>query len=380
MESELLFAQQRIKRLWGIPSGASRDSRDSARQRVSSYTFLSPRRQNHHSEYSEYVSQKLHTLLEVLLEHPGIAKASDCSNGEWVVGLDLGVSRIDGFQMTFMLRSLVDYALEHSPESAANGLAELIQKGDDKDLSIYSIVIFRGLHVESRYDFPSGLSIVSFEEARQYMSEDLVHSLLRGNGVTNDGPIGAVISEVKWGPAFVPVGHSMEYDWPLKSETFRDDALLLVNLLALTHELRVVSAGWRTSGVERQIERLVGRAPSFDFASRYVPGRYEVNLKSPTTPAVSTDGLADCAQLYSKMPRDDVGLRLALSRLASSLSRTGAHAAFDKIIDVAIALEVMYELVWCNQSTLANKGVIDADPLPWFEQESDSLSFQKALE
>ena len=344
LESKILFVRRQTEMLLGIPSGASHDSRDSARQRVSRYTFLSPRHQNHHSAYSEYVSQKLRALLEVLLEHPGIAKASDCSNGEWIVGLDLGVSRINGFQMTFMLRSLVDYALEHSPESAANGLAELIQRGDDKDLTIYSIVLFRGLHVESRYDFPSGLSIVSSEEARQYMSEDMVHSLLRGNGVTDDGPIGAVVSEVKWGPAFVPVGRSMEYDWPVSSETFRDDALLLVNLLALTHELRVVSSGWQTSGVERQIERLVGRAPSFDFAYRYVSGSYEVNLKSPTSPAVSTDGLADCAQLYSKMPRDDVGLRLALSRLASSLSRTGIHAAFDKIIDVAIALEVMYEL------------------------------------
>ena len=344
LESELMFAQHQIEMRLGIPSGASHDSRDSIRQRVSRYTFLGPRRQNHQSEYGEYISQKLRALLEVLLEHPGIARASDYSNGEWVFGIDLGVSRVNRFQMTFMLQSLVDYALEHSPESAANDLAELIQKGDEKDLSIYSVVLFRGLHVESRYDFPSGPSVVSFEEARQYMSEDVGHSLLRENGVTDDGPIGAVVSRVKWGPVFVPVGHSMEHDWPVSSETFRDDALLLVDLLALTHEVRVVSAGWQTNGVERQIERLVGRAPSFDFAYRYVSGGYEVNLKSPTTPAAFADGLADCAQLYSKMPRDDVRLRLALSRLASSLSRTGIHAAFDKIIDVAIALEVMYKL------------------------------------
>ena len=149
LESELQFAQHQIEMRLGIPSGASHDSRDSTRQRVSRYTFLGPRHQNHHSEYGEYVSQKLRTLLEVLLEHPGIARASDYSNGEWVFGIDLGVSRVNRFQMTFMLQSLVDYALEHSPESAANDLAELTQKGDEKDLSIFSAVLFRGLHVES---------------------------------------------------------------------------------------------------------------------------------------------------------------------------------------------------------------------------------------
>ena len=317
LENEVSLARWRIESLWGLPCGASHDSRDSTRQRVSRYTFFGPRHQNHHSEYGEYVSQKLRTLLEVLLEHPGIARASDYSNGEWVFGIDLGVSRVNRFQMTFMLQSLVDYALEHSPESAANDLAELTQKGDEKDLSIFSAVLFRGLHVESRYDFPSGLSIVSFEEARQYMPDSLLPSMLRGNGVTDDGPIGAVVSEVKWGPAFVPIGQDMERGWPAMSETFRDDALLLVDLLALTHELRVVSAGWGTSGVERRIERLVGNAPSFDFAYRHVSGRSDVILQSPTTPVVSAERVADCAQLYSKMPKDDVRLRLALSRLAS---------------------------------------------------------------
>ena len=48
--------------------------------------------------------------------------------------------------------------------------------------------------------------------------------------------------------------------------------------------------------------------------------------------------------MLSKMSKDDVLLRLSLSRVASSLSRTGIHAAFDKIIDLAIALEIMYQL------------------------------------
>ena len=192
-----------------------------------------------------------------------------------------------------MLIGLVDYALEHTPEAAAHALANLIERGEGQDLTSYSIVLFRGLHVGSRCDFPDGLSIVSFDEARQYMSDQLLPSMLRGNGVTDDGPIGAVVSEVKWGPAFVPVESVEENDWLVWPESFRDDALLLVDLLAITHELRVVSAEWRTHGVERQIDRLVGRDPSLPFLGRSVPGRYEETWKSPTNPAVTADGLSD---------------------------------------------------------------------------------------
>lgn len=346
LEDKMSSVRWRMERQLGIPSAVSQENGDNVRRRASMYPLLPPSDPSHPSEYGDYVSRMLHALLEILLDDPVIAGASNFSDGQWVIGLELFPRPANSHQMLFMSMGLVDYALEHSPEAAANALADVIQRGEERELTSHSIVLFRGLHVESRYDFPDGLSIVSFEEARQYVSEQLVPSMLRGNGVTDDGPIGAVVSEVKWGPAFVPVRSGEEdeeddgLDW---TEDFRDDALLLVDLLAVTHEVQVVSAGWRTRGVERQIERLLGRTPTL-FLGHSESGRHEVASKPPTNPAASAGALADCADLYSRMPRDDVRLRLALSRLASSLARTGPHSAQDKIIDVAIALEVMYEL------------------------------------
>ena len=342
LESEMLLVQHRMEMHFGISGGASQDSRDNVRQRVSRYSLLDPNQPNHASEYRRYISRRLRTLLEVLLEHPAIARAAGLSNDEWILGLDLGVSRVDGFQMIFMLQALVDYALEQTAESAAHALAHSIQRGEDQDLTSYSIVLFRGLHVESRYNFSNELSIISFEEARQYMSEEMVRSLLRRNGAIDEGPIGAVVTEVKWGPFLVPLGYDADWgEWP---ESSRDDALLLVDLMAVTHELPVTSSGWRTQGVERLVERLVGRVPHFSWRLQDMSRPDGFGVKPPTTPTVAADSLSDCAQLYSMMPKDDVRLRLALSRLASSLSRAGMHGAYDKIIDVAIALEVMYEL------------------------------------
>ena len=344
LEIDLLFLRQQGETALGLRGNARYDYMDNVRERVSTYSLLAPQPPYMKSEYRQNVSQKLSTLLEVLLKHPSLGGAVYTSNDQWVLSLDLAVSRVPAHQMSSMLRGLVGYAIEHNPEATANALADMICRGANHDLSSYSILLFCGLHVERRHDFPSGLSIISFEEARQYLSDDLVRSLLGEGTTAGREAIGAVVSEVKWGPAIVPAGHDMKAEWPDWSDTFRDDALLLVDLLAVTHGLQVVSTGWYTSVVERQVEHLVGVVPFFSWMFRDVPGANTLNVDLPTTPAVSGDRLSECAQLLSEIPKDDVILRSALSRLASSLSRTGLHAALDKIIDLAIALEIMYQL------------------------------------
>ncbi len=345
LESELLLLRQQGEIVLGLPGRFRYDSKNSILERVSGYSLFALRESGSISEYRQTVSQKLGTLLKVLLEHPTIGDAADTSDDEWVLGLDLAVSRNSEHQMVFMLRGLIEHALEHTPQTTANALAEVMLKGENHDLSSYSILLFRGLHVERRQDFQGGLSIISFEEARQFLSDSMAQSLVGEGTDVGREPLGAVVSEVKWGPAIVPAGYDMDWEWPDRSNTFRDDALLLIDLLAVTHVLPVVSTGRHTSVVERQVEHLVGRGPSFpSWMLRDVPGVNTLNSAPPTTPTVSKDRLPDCAQLLSDMPKGDVILRLALTRLASSLSRKGIHAAFDRIIDVAIALEVMYQL------------------------------------
>ena len=344
LESELLLLRHQGERVLGLP-GAHYDSKDIIRERVSGYRFFDPRDPYINPEYRQNVSQRLTILLETLLEHPTLKNAAYTSGDEWMLGLDLGVSRTSAHQMIFMLRGLVDYAVEHTSEATADALAEVIQRGENHDLTSYSILLFCGLHVEQRHDFQGGLSIISFEEAQKYLSDSMLRSLLRTGTHTEREPVGAVVSEVKWGPAFAPVGYDMEEaEWPERSRTFRDDALLLVNLLAVTHRLPVVSTGGHTSSIERQVEHLVGLDPYSPRWLRDVPTLDTSKIVPSNTPTISVDSLSECAHLYSRMPKDDILLRLALSRLASSLSRTGIHAAPDKVIDVAIALEVMYQL------------------------------------
>ena len=166
------------------------------------------------------------------------------------LGLDMGVYRVSGHQIIFILRGLVDYAFDHSPEEAAGAFSMMVQRGNDRDLISYSILPFRGLHVEAKHNVSGDLSIISFEEARQYISPGiLAHSLVGESNGFRGMPIGAVVWEVKWGPVFLPAGSDLEADWPELPATFRDDALMLVDLLAVTHESAVISPGWTTQGV-----------------------------------------------------------------------------------------------------------------------------------
>ena len=76
----------------------------------------------HPSEYGNYISRKLRPLLEILLEHPALERAGDCSDGRWAIGLELAPRPVHSHDMTFMAIEVVDYALEHTPEVAAQVL------------------------------------------------------------------------------------------------------------------------------------------------------------------------------------------------------------------------------------------------------------------
>ena len=343
LESELLLLRQRGEMVLGITGNLRHDPTNDIRERVSLYPLWGLDSNTQESNYRREISRKLSNLLEVLLEHPTLRRAVYTSNDQMVLGLDLAVSRTPAHQVIFILQALVEYALEHTPEATSIALADVIGRGETQDLIAYSIMVFRGLHVERRHDFQNGLSIISFDEARQHMSDNLVHSLLGKGTDAGQAPIGAVVSEVRWGPAIVPAGRDFEEDWPAQSETFREDALQLVELMAVAHELPVDSMGWYTIAVERRVEYLLGRIPYIFRVFSDASSSNTTNVIPSTTPVVSADRLSECVQLLSKIPQNDVVLRAALSRIASSLSRSGPHAVSDGIIDVAIALETMYQ-------------------------------------
>ena len=343
LENELMLQRQRAEGSIGMQTDIREARKHNIRERVSHYSLLLFSDPRFSSVYRSQVLPGLRAVMKVLLEHPVIADAAHDSGGQWMIGLDLFASRGE-HQMDFMLSGLIDHAVEHSPEETASALAEVLRRGKDRDLRSYAMLLFHGLHVERKHDFDRGLSIVSFEEAQRYLSDTMLRSLLRGGTDVDRGPIGAVVYEMKWGPAFVPSRHVTEAEWSSRPEAFREEALLLVDLLAVTHELPVVSSGRHTIAVERQIDHLMGRERYVARWMREIADSETPQLTPTTTPSVLEEQLLLCGRLFSNILGGKVQPRLAVSRLASSTSRIGALGPVDRIIDVAIALEIMYGL------------------------------------
>ena len=139
---------------------------------------------------------------------------------------------------------------------------------------------------------------------------------LLGRGYRIDGaPIGAVVSPAKWGPVIVLPDFDFSSNWPDRPESFRDDALLLIDLLAVTHESAVQSSGFTYDGVSQEIERLVGtRSFMREFAGEV---REDISkMAVPVKPKMSMEQFLEAAKLFPKLRNGEDRLRLALSRLA----------------------------------------------------------------
>ena len=346
LERELVDLRRRAERTLGVPD--SRDDRDDrVRERVSRYRRFLGGPPPVDSDYERSVAGKLDGLLDVLLEHPVLDKAVYRDDeGSLAAGLNLGVSRTAGHQFIFVLRGLVDHAVEHTPEATGDAFARMIRKGEDNELCCYQILLVHGLHAGRRYDFPDNLSVIPLDEARRYLRDRDIRSMLgAADPEISRRPVAAVVFERKWGPVFVPAGFDMDaLDWPERFPTFRDDGHLLVDVLSVVHRQPATPSRTQTTVVERQLRALVGMDGSYPSRfTRDLLGANTMKIQPVTTPAFSEQEWPECERVLVAC-RSDAQLRLALSRLASSLRREGAHGAFDRVVDVAIALEVMYRL------------------------------------
>ena len=335
--------QRQDERLLGLYSSTYGDFTENIRRRVERYHAVVAREPRDDTAYWQGVHSRLNGLVDVLKAHPVLDRAIYTEDGELVIGLDMSVKRQQRQQVCFMVVGLVDYAVEHTPQAAANAFARLINEGERQNLTSYEMVLFHGLHVERAHRISQELSVIPWEEARQYIPDIAVQSLLGMDNRAHGLPIGAVASPASWGPAIVSEGYDFEVAWPDRLRSFRDDALLFINLLSVTHGLGLQSTESTYNGVEREIERLVGNAPSFRSSRTLTRGDHS-NMIVPTTPEISMEKFSEAKHLFPKMCAAPSRLHLALSRLASSLSRSGRQAVSDRIVDVAIALEAMYQV------------------------------------
>lgn len=346
VESGLQRLRRDVEWEKGIPHSNRLDhSREHVRERIDGHGALAHSREvGRERPYSSEVLWRLDYILRVLLEHPVIKKSARVRGDDLAIGVNLVRGQEYSRPIRSLVRNLLHFAMDHTPEGAAETLADLMQRGEDHDLSSYQVALFHGLHVERRHDFTGALSVVPFEEIWQCLSLHPITSLFRGSLDVGRDPVGAVVYEHRWGPLFFPPSFDTGVEWVKEIKSFREDARLLIDLLAATHKVPVMHSGWQSLHPEEGVEALLGSTTSFGRESNRLWEKFSSDEWVAESPAISEDAIARCGQLYPLILGGDVRLRLALSRLASSLSRTGELADFDRTFDLAVALEALYEL------------------------------------
>ena len=212
------------------------------------------------------------------------------------------------------------------------------------DLDIgYDALLFFGLSVMEQVEVTDGMMLLPFEQMSRFVDQNMVEELaLPGAGFHDWRSIGAVVRTFRWRPVFRRIDHWM--DLALKSpEPFFREAQMFLDLLAVAHTTPIVPLASLYNCIDRSAGRLLGW-------ERHSPGRYASSRTHgfngfEVCPMPASNALADAKEAFENR-KSERYRRMAptVGRLAAALARHGRFADENRVVDVSIALEGMYDL------------------------------------
>ena len=261
------------------------------------------------------------------------------------------------------LRSLVEMALRFSAicgeVAGAKRTDEALRLGTGRGLPGHEVTFFSGLVLEDPWRVVPGLSLMPYKIFRQQLDEMArwTYDSCLGTALWQDEfgkkpSIAVLIRQFKWGPAFslneaaFPTDHDYEYaDRLLESAS-------LVELLSLVAGLPLQIVAHH-SRAEQWFYDLLG--DGFDLGCHYFR-RSPVDLDPGNGKAIVAGKrrpFEQAVERWAKFAEEDrKRARLVMSRLSGALSRKGSLALEDRILDVAISLEILYAMT--RRDKLAN--------------------------
>ena len=225
-------------------------------------------------------------------------------------------------------------------DSASGGDASAVP--GDLDTG-YDVVLFHGLCLEEEIDIGGGLAMLPFEQARAFVGEEVLKDMAPDVARFRDWRlVGAVVRPFRWRPNFQRRGDLRDTEAEPLGRFVRD-ALEFLELLALSHRAAIVCLAVVRECLSRSACRLLGQAHNHGGVQWGRPV-HRFNLFAEP-PGPTTEALAVAKTAYGERKNQRYEkLAPVVARLAEALARDGRFAAEDKILDVAIALERMYEL------------------------------------
>ena len=317
------------------------------------YVNACSRTGNYYETHYRPLRTALDKVQSVLGEHPvfkNILRYSDDKQKFWIEIMAHG-NRISLLHIAAGLMSRAEEVPNDGFMVASSELNTLLNlsKGQDPaplpdNLNVgYNVVLFHGLHLSEKIQITDEIAIVPFDQTEAFVNKDILADIVPPDIIkyTRIRSVGAILRPFRWRP-FLSSGDQshQELDW---AETFFDEAQAFIELLAIFHGAPVVYM--------MGIPHCVNRSASYLLGQLYYHGgvSWRYSAYALDRFAISNDlcmeALDNAKRIFQKRKSTQYKKYAhVISRLAESLTRSGQYQAEDKILDVAIALEQMYEL------------------------------------
>ena len=207
----------------------------------------------------------------------------------------------------------------------------------------YDAVLFYGLTLKERIDIAGGMALLPFDQVRAFVDKDLVEELApRGAVFYGWRSVGAVVKPFRWRPVFRRPGYLSDSK-PRRPELSSQEARGFLDLLAVAQATPVLSIATLGECIDRSAGRLLGlEAYCGSEYGRRSAQRFDGFEECP---GLSSDALDQArAAFESRRAERYAQVGPIVSRLSEALARGEGFADEMRIVDIAIALENMYDL------------------------------------
>ena len=212
----------------------------------------------------------------------------------------------------------------------------------------YDVVLFYGLNIMKRIDIADDMALLPFEQVQAFVEKSQIKELAPpGAGYHGWQSVGAVVRPFQWKPRFYREGNirSREPDWSEFEHTdnFFRQAIVFLELLAVAHATPVLRLAMLPQCIKHAAGLLLG---GVSRSGSYSPGRSAQGFDGfEVCPELAPEALAIAREAFDNRDHKRFEeMAPIIGRLDEALARDGRFASEDKILDVAIALERMYQL------------------------------------
>lgn len=307
------------------------------------------RNANAHLLFEEYLPKlgsEPTDAIGVLQEHPVMRREVEVSGGKPAVMMLMPPGDASRVELDRLTLYLTKTAVRKGGHYAAGILERYLQLSEANALPGCEIALFRGLGVDRRFEIGQGVFIAPYAEI-------VDQGLLRERKeVPYESPpdyrkmgVAAAVRDLTWGPGIkppmtskTPIGESIpDVSFPCLGD--REDLGVIFDFLSvLTRcELDILSVQYRGADFMEEIEP--------NFKARSTTALVEISMLRTfrtTDKSLEAEHADKLREAIRDWPRGQGILGHVLRRLASSVARTGRFRLEDSILDLSIALEIMY--------------------------------------